>query len=213
MCSYRCESPLYSGGSVSEPFLAAISTVTSGTAWFSTTSTVRPLGKVCCWISGAAAVAASGVSSAARVAATSGRSFMGCLCERRTGLLHSRRFRGVVGRMPPCLLRQCLPPLDSTARGFPVRRILALLLLVVALPCAAMDYTPTMYPLRPGLVAPLHVAGDVSIVNGQDSTSADIVYKYGSVRVSGRMDDGAQVGAEQTRAGLGRRGAATTVGV
>ena len=42
MCSKRCERPFSSGGSVNEPFLTAISTVTSGTEWSSRTTTSRP---------------------------------------------------------------------------------------------------------------------------------------------------------------------------
>lgn len=34
------------------PFLTAISTVISGSAWFSTTNTVSPVGVVCCWMLG-----------------------------------------------------------------------------------------------------------------------------------------------------------------
>jgi hypothetical protein len=37
--------------------LAAISTVISGTAWLSTTSTCSPFGQVCCWMAGGAALA------------------------------------------------------------------------------------------------------------------------------------------------------------
>src|SRR5262245_38062416 len=55
MCSYRCDRPLYSGGSVYAPFLTAISTVTSGTAAFSMMITSIPFLSViffhCGWAS------------------------------------------------------------------------------------------------------------------------------------------------------------------
>src|SRR5688500_3769666 len=42
MCSYMCASPAYSGDCVNEPFFTSISTVASGTPWFSTTMTSSP---------------------------------------------------------------------------------------------------------------------------------------------------------------------------
>ena len=47
MCSYRCDSPSYSGACVNEPFLTSASIVTSGTPRFSTTITSSPFGSVC----------------------------------------------------------------------------------------------------------------------------------------------------------------------
>jgi hypothetical protein len=42
MCSYMCASPAYSGGWVKAPLRTSISTVASGTPWFSTTITSSP---------------------------------------------------------------------------------------------------------------------------------------------------------------------------
>jgi hypothetical protein len=79
-----------------------------------------------------------------------------------------------------------------------MRRLLALLLLAVALPCAAFDYTPSIYPLREGLVPPVHVAGTVSVVNAQPNDQPVIVYKYGT-KLWGSMHAVTQVMADQTR--------------
>lgn len=79
-----------------------------------------------------------------------------------------------------------------------MRRLLALLLLAVALPCAAFDYTPSIYPLREGLIAPLKVAGPVSVINAQANAEPVIVYKYGT-KLMGSMKDVTQVMADQTR--------------
>ena len=80
-----------------------------------------------------------------------------------------------------------------------MRQLFALLLLALALPCAATEYHPSIYPLRPGIVAPLNVAGTVSIVNAQPSTTTEIVYKYSFAKMTGTMHDVTQVMADQTR--------------
>jgi hypothetical protein len=79
-----------------------------------------------------------------------------------------------------------------------MRRLLALLLLFVALPCAAFDYEPSIYPLRAGLVAPIQVAGNVQVINGQANDERVIVYKYGT-KLWGSMKAVTQVMADQTR--------------
>lgn len=85
-----------------------------------------------------------------------------------------------------------------------MRRLLAaLLLLLIALPCAAYDYTPMIYPLRPGLIPPLALAGSVAIVNAQPSTEPQIVYKYGFTKWKASMNAVTEVMVEQTRQELG----------
>jgi hypothetical protein len=84
-----------------------------------------------------------------------------------------------------------------------VRQLLALFLLALALPCAAVEYHPSIYPLRAGLVVPLHVAGNVSIVNAQPKSTDEIVYKYSFAKMTGTMHDVTQTMADQTRMELG----------
>jgi hypothetical protein len=93
-----------------------------------------------------------------------------------------------------------------------MRKILALFLLILTLPCVAVEYHPSIYPLRPGLVAPLHVAGNVSIVNVQPSTTVEIVYKYSFAKMTGTMHDVTQTMTDQTRQELGLKDQATTPG-
>src|ERR1017187_2059480 len=50
MCSYMCASPAYSGDCVKEPLRTVISTVASGTPWFSTTMTSSPFGRTLRWM-------------------------------------------------------------------------------------------------------------------------------------------------------------------
>jgi hypothetical protein len=45
--------------------------------------------------------------------------------------------------------------------------------------CGTVAFTPSEYPLRDGLIAPMDSAGTVSISNAQDSTAPAIVMSYG----------------------------------
>jgi len=58
-------------------------------------------------------------------------------------------------------------------------RSLVLLSLLAASPVFAMDYQPSIWPLRDGLIPAFDLAGQVEVVNAQPATEEVIVYKYG----------------------------------
>ena len=58
-------------------------------------------------------------------------------------------------------------------------RSLVLLSILAAPPVFAMDYQPSIWPLRDGLIPAFDLAGQVEIVNAQPATEEVIVYKYG----------------------------------
>jgi hypothetical protein len=58
-------------------------------------------------------------------------------------------------------------------------RSLVLLSLLAASPVFAMDYQPSIWPLRDGLIPAFDAAGQIEVVNAQPVTDEVIVYKYG----------------------------------
>jgi hypothetical protein len=86
--------------------------------------------------------------------------------------------------------------------AFIMHRLLILLLLLVALPCAAFEYHPSIYPLKPGLVQPLKVSGNLIVVNAQPATDLQIVYKYGT-KLTSTMHEVTEVMVQQTRMEIG----------
>lgn len=58
-----------------------------------------------------------------------------------------------------------------------------LLCAVLLLPaCATLSFTPAEYPLRDGLIAPMDVAGKVSITNAQPSTDPAIIMSGSGIK-------------------------------
>jgi len=62
-------------------------------------------------------------------------------------------------------------------------RYLLMLAVLLLSGCGTMAFTPTEYPLRAGLIAPMPVAGQVQISNGQPQTGQVIVYSYGGSKL------------------------------
>lgn len=87
-------------------------------------------------------------------------------------------------RFPPLsqwrLVLQILTDLDKTIPMLrSLLRSLVLLSFLVASPVFAMDYQPSIWPLRDGLIPAFDLAGQVEVVNAQPATEEIIVYKYG----------------------------------
>lgn len=53
--------------------------------------------------------------------------------------------------------------------------------------CGTIQYQPTEYPLRDGLIAPIDLAGAATIHNAQPSTTPVIVYSYGGSKLSSNL--------------------------
>lgn len=62
------------------------------------------------------------------------------------------------------------------------RGILALCSILLLQACGTFQFTPVEYPLRDGLIAPMDVAGSVSITNAQDSTAPAIVLSGAGIK-------------------------------
>ena len=55
-------------------------------------------------------------------------------------------------------------------------RLIAFASVLLLQACGTVEYKPTEYPLRDGLIPPFNVVGDVQVSNGQPSTDTVIVY-------------------------------------
>lgn len=82
------------------------------------------------------------------------------------------------------------------------------IVLIVALLLAgcAVTYTPTIYPLRPGLVATLELNGPVSVTNAQPSTDSTTVYSYMGTTLSSDLHTITDSMVSQTRDELQKNG-------
>ena len=79
-------------------------------------------------------------------------------------------------------------------------RLIAILVAAAALTgCGTMQFVPTEYPLRAGLIPQLKVSGDVQVANAQPSTTEAIVYSYGGTKLASNYKDITQVMVDQTK--------------
>jgi len=78
--------------------------------------------------------------------------------------------------------------------------------------CGTMPYTPTEYPLRDGLIAPLQVNGATKIVNNQPATDPVIVYSYGGSKLSSNLNAITEVMAKQAQGELAKNGKISATG-
>jgi len=85
--------------------------------------------------------------------------------------------------------------------------VLAGVLLLQA--CGTIEYKPTEYPLRAGLIPSFNVAGDVQVSNGQASTDPVIVYSYGPAKMSSNLKAITETMVQQTRGEIAKNGRAT----
>src|SRR3989442_13119114 len=80
-----------------------------------------------------------------------------------------------------------------------VTRRLAFASLLLLQDCGTVEYKPTEYPLRDGLIPPFNVVGDVQVSNGQPSTDTVIGYSYGPISMSSNLRAITETMGEQTR--------------
>jgi len=88
-------------------------------------------------------------------------------------------------------------------------KLLALASVLLLQACGTMEYKPTEYPLRDGLIPPFKVAGDVQVTNGQPSTDAVIVYSYGPAKMSSNLRAITETMVQQTRGEIAKNGRVT----
>ncbi|MEA3193648.1 MAG: hypothetical protein QOD26_1981 [Betaproteobacteria bacterium] len=83
-----------------------------------------------------------------------------------------------------------------------------LICLAILSGCGTMDYKPTEYPLRDGLVPPFNVSGAVAVSNAQPADAQVIVYSYmgGSQELASNLKAITQVMVEQTVKELQKNG-------
>lgn len=85
-------------------------------------------------------------------------------------------------------------------------RVLIILAALVAFPCAAEQYKPTIYPLRAGLIPALDLAGNIDISNAEASKESVVVYKYGFLKLESNYHDLTQVFIDQLMIELAKNG-------
>lgn len=77
-------------------------------------------------------------------------------------------------------------------------RYLLLLAVLLLSGCGTVKFTPTEYPLRDGLIAPMPVHGEVHVTNAQSQTGPVIVYSYGGSKLSSDLHSITEVMVQQT---------------
>ena len=89
-----------------------------------------------------------------------------------------------------------------------MRNIAIVVGLAVLSGCGTMDYKPTEYPLRDGLVPTFTVSGPVTVTNAQTATDEFIVYSYMGTKLGSNLKAITDVMAEQTRKEIQKNGTA-----
>jgi hypothetical protein len=86
-------------------------------------------------------------------------------------------------------------------------RFIAILVAAAALTgCGTIQFVPSEYPLRAGLIPKLTVNGDVQVSNAQPSTAEAIVYSYGGTKLASNYKDITQVMVDQTKKEIAKNG-------
>lgn len=80
-----------------------------------------------------------------------------------------------------------------------MRNIAIVVCLAVLSGCGTIEYKPTEYPLRDGLVPPMKVAGSVTVSNAQSSTEQVKVYSYMGSELASNLKTITDTMVEQTR--------------
>ena len=91
-------------------------------------------------------------------------------------------------------------------------KLLALAGVLLLQACGTVEYKPTEYPLRAGLIPPFNVAGDVQVSNGQASTDTVTVYSYGPTSMSSNLRAITEAMVQQTRGEIAKNGRVTRGG-
>jgi hypothetical protein len=87
-----------------------------------------------------------------------------------------------------------------------MRHLLAATAAFVLAGCGTMQFTPTEYPLRDGLIPPFPVAGDVTVTNNQPSKTQTIVYSASGSHLATNLNTVTEVMTGQTRGELAEAG-------
>ena len=87
-----------------------------------------------------------------------------------------------------------------------MRHLLAATAAFVLAGCGTMQFTPTEYPLRDGLIPPFPVAGDVTVTNNQPSKTQTIVYSASGSHLATNLNTVTEVMTGQTRGELAKAG-------
>jgi hypothetical protein len=85
-------------------------------------------------------------------------------------------------------------------------RLLVLATVLLFQACGTIEYKPTEYPLRAGLIPPFNVAGDAQVTNGQTSAAPVIVYSYGGSNLSSNLKAITETMVQQTRGEIAKNG-------
>ena len=93
-----------------------------------------------------------------------------------------------------------------------MRNIAIVVGLAVLSGCGTIEYKPTEYPLRDGLVPAMRVAGTVTVSNAQPSTDQVKVYSYMGSELASNLKAITDVMVEQTRKELQKNGQAAPGG-
>src|SRR3954471_17941073 len=89
-----------------------------------------------------------------------------------------------------------------------MRNIAIVFCLAVLSGCGTMDYKPTEYPLRDGLIPSLKVSGPVTVSNAQPSSDEFIVYSYMGTKLGSNLKAITDTMVEQTRKEIAKNGSA-----
>lgn len=89
-----------------------------------------------------------------------------------------------------------------------MRNIAIVVGLAVLSGCGTLDYKPTEYPLREGLVPSFKVSGPVTVSNAQTATDEFIVYSYMGTKLGSNLKAITDTMAEQTRKEIQKNGTA-----
>ncbi len=74
--------------------------------------------------------------------------------------------------------------------------------------CGTLDYKPTEYRLRDGLIPAFNISGAVAVSNAQPADAQFIVYSYGAQELASNLKAITEVMVEQTRKELAKNGRA-----
>lgn len=67
-------------------------------------------------------------------------------------------------------------------------RVVSLVSILLLQACGTIAFTPSVYPLRDGLIPPFQVSGSTTIINAQPATAEVIVYSYGGSRLASNLN-------------------------
>lgn len=86
-------------------------------------------------------------------------------------------------------------------------KLVAILIAAAALTgCGTVQFVPSEYPLRAGLIPQLKVNGDVQVTNAQPSTAEAIVHSYGGTQLASNYKAITQVMVDQTKKEIAKNG-------